>query len=322
VNSTTLLLSPDQAVLTQPSRMDIRPRYEGANIGTWIGFKHLNYLVEEAVLHHLRQHELSVTSLYHRYGLCIDIVDIDTRILHALHVDDLAIAEVVPDESTKDGRLRFAVSVRREPGAPKAVKAKVVVELRHDTAGYAAEEPEEWLRELSVDRLGATQEAKPIPLKGGSVRDTLIDGTNAFLWTWRIPYFYCHFTERLQMSGYLRLMEEVVDLFLVDRGVSVKTLLDERKLIPAVPHSTIRFLGEARMEEQLHTVFTVEEVFKRLTYTARMDTYVVRDDQLVPTATGRITHGYARIEGRGDWGLVSFDDRLTGALSGTPAGTD
>ena len=32
----------------------MRPRYEGANICTWIGFKHVNYLVEEAVLAHFR----------------------------------------------------------------------------------------------------------------------------------------------------------------------------------------------------------------------------------------------------------------------------
>jgi hypothetical protein len=48
----------------------------------------------------------------------------------------------------------------------------------------------------------------------------LTAGRNAYAWKWRIPYFYCHFTERMQMSGYLRQMEEVVDLFLADRGVS------------------------------------------------------------------------------------------------------
>ena len=48
------------------------------------------------------------------------------------------------------------------------------------------------------------------------------------------------------------------------------------------------------MEEELYTVFTVEDVFKDLTYTARMDCYVLRGGRLVQTATGRITHGYAR----------------------------
>ena len=42
-------------LLTAPTTTQLRPRYEGSNICTWIGFKHVNYLVEEAVLEHFRQ---------------------------------------------------------------------------------------------------------------------------------------------------------------------------------------------------------------------------------------------------------------------------
>lgn len=146
--------------------------------------------------------------------------------------------------------------------------------------------------------------------------DLLTAGQNAFGWKWRIPYPYCHFSERLQMSGYLRQMEEVVDLFLADRGISVRTLLDERRWIPACPHSRIQILDEALMEEDLYTVYTVENVFKDFTYTSRMDCYVVRDGKLVLTATGRVTHGYAEIENRRDWKLVAFDERVSKALRG------
>ncbi|MFJ1828214.1 hypothetical protein ACIOG9_26570, partial [Streptomyces sp. NPDC088178] len=68
--------------LQEPSTLEIRPRYEGSNICTWIGFKHVNYLVEEAVLNHLRQAGIAPGAIYETYGLCTDIVDIDTRILH------------------------------------------------------------------------------------------------------------------------------------------------------------------------------------------------------------------------------------------------
>jgi acyl-CoA thioesterase FadM len=142
-------------------------------------------------------------------------------------------------------------------------------------------------------------------------------GTNTFTRTSRIPYYHCHFTKRLQLSGYLRLMEETIDEFLAARGVSVGTLLADRGWIPAVPRSSVTVLAEAVMEEELHTVFTVEEVFKQLTFTGRMDWHVVRDGVPLPVGTGRITHGYAEIDGRSDWGLVSFDDRLARAL-GTP----
>lgn len=68
------------------------------------------------------------------------------------------------------------------------------------------------------------------------------------------------------------------------------------------------------MEEELYTVFTVEEVYKTFTYTARMDCYVRRGGELVPTAGGRITHGYATIVDRRDWRLVEFDAPTLAAL--------
>ena len=88
-----------------------------------------------------------------------------------------------------------------------------------------------------------------------------------------------------------------------------------------VPRSRVEILAEARMEEDLYTVYTVEDVFKDATYTSRLDCYVRRDGALRPTATGSITHGYAVIESRRDWRLVPFDDRVLRALAGpVPAG--
>lgn len=304
--------------LAQPTGLEIRPRYEGSNICTWIGFKHVNYLVEEAVLEHLRRRGAPAGELYERYGLCVDIADIDTRILHAFHIDDLAIGDVRPLERSAADELAFAVKLHRQADPDNiAVSAKVRVVLRHDPRGGAAEDVPAHLAPFTAAHAGLPA---PHPVPEVRVGDgdpvAALGGGNAFVWKWRMPYFYCHFTERVQMSGYLRLMEEVVDLFLADRGVSIKRLLDEQDWIPVVPHSRVTLLDEARMEEDLYTVFTVENVFKRFTYTARMDCYALRDGVLVPTATGRITHGYAVIENRRDWHLISFDDRLTTALEG------
>lgn len=309
----------------------LRPRYEGSNICTWIGFKHVNYLVEEAVLDHLRERGVPARRLYEDYGLCVEFVEIDTRIGSAFHMDDLVAATVVPASKDDDGELRFKVKLaaQRGDGSVQGATSSVRVVLRKDTRGGAAEPAPAGLERFVVDRIQRTP-AKPLPtpaLAGGfalgrgavggdPILDELTRGTNAFAWRWRIPYPYCHFTERLQMSGYLRQMEEVVDLFLADRGVSIKTLLDEQNWIPVVPHSHITLLDEALMEEDLYTVFTVEDVFKKFTYTARMDCYVVRDGELLQTATGRITHGYAVIENRRDWSLVDFDDRMLTALAG------
>jgi len=296
------------------TRVQIRPRFEGSNICTWIGFKHVNYMVEEAVLDHLRQSGYPAGALYERYGLCVDITDLDTKILTAFHIDDVAVATVRRVAGGGGGpELRLAVELTVDRGEPvKAVSSKVAVSLRLDPRGWPAEPPPAELAPHVVTRLGRPVE--PIPVNGDPL-DQLTAGRNAYGWAWRIPYFYCHFTERVQMSGYLRQMEEILDLFVEDRGASIKKLLDEQNWIPVVPRSRITFLDEARMEEVLYTVFTVEDVFKRYTFTARMDCYVVRDGLLVPTATGHITHGWAVIENRRDWSLVTFDDRLTGAIT-------
>ncbi|MFE0703633.1 hypothetical protein [Streptomyces sp. NPDC058872] len=310
------MTSSTAATTDGSTRLEIRPRYEGSNICTWIGFKHVNYMVEEAVYDHLRQRGFPAGELYERYGLGVDITDLDTKILTAFHIDSVASAVVRPAPGKGDGlRLVVEMTTERDGEPVKAVVSKVAVQLRFDPRGHEAEEAPAELAEYVVERLGAGAEAIPVPA-GTDPLEQLTAGRNAFGWAWRMPYFYCHFTERVQMSGYLRQMEEVVDLFLEDRGVSIKTLLDEQDWIPVVPHSRITVLDEARMEETLYTVFTVENVFKRYTYTARMDTYVLRDGVLVPTTTGRITHGWAVIENRADWSLVDFDDRLINALNG------
>lgn len=319
-----------KTVTTTSTTVSLRPRYEGNNINTWIGFKHVNYLVEEAVLEHFRASGLPTRMLFETYGLGLDIVELDTRILNAFHLDEVGVAEVVP--VVADGpELRFAVTITKEgKERGKDVTAKVAVLLRRETYIDAADVVPAELRPFTVDRIGpaapgaaatpatttALQAGRGTPLAADPVLEQLTAGENAFGWKWRIPYPYCHYNERLQMTGYLRQMEEVVDLFLADRGISIKTLLDERRWIPVVPHSRIVLLDEAIMEEDLYTVYTVEEIFKDFTYRSRMDTYVVRDGHLVQTSTGTITHGYADFANRRDWSLVGFDARVVAALSG------
>ncbi|MFE0106740.1 hypothetical protein [Streptomyces sp. NPDC059009] len=312
-----------KALLDTATTTQVRPRYEGSNICTWIGFKHVNYLVEEAVLDHFRQAGLPARALYEEHGLGLDLVLIDSRILHAFHMDDTAEAEVVPWTKETDGTIGFKVTIRVERNGEtlKAVTSKVRVSLRIDTYLEAAGETPPPLARFAVAQLGDDLEREPGTAAPAEqeILDSLTAGQNAYAWKWNIPYPYCHFTERIQMSGYLRLMEEGKDRFVADRGISIKTLLDDRRWIPVVPRSDIRILDEALMEEDLYTVFTVEEVFKDFTYTSRMDFYVLRDGRLVKTATGRIVHGYAVIENRRDWSLVSLDERVVDAINGTAA---
>lgn len=306
-----------------------RPRFEGSNICTWIGFKHVMYLVEEAVLDHFRQSGLVPRFLYEEHGLCLEIVDSSVRILHALHMDDEVRVEVTPLTRDGDSEVTLSLQLLVERGEEqiKALTGKVKVLFRRDTDGAVAGAAPEVLTPYVCNEIRRPA-SKPVAGPGFYIgrgtenpdndvlRMLVPEGSNAFVWSWHIPYFYCHFTQRIQHSGYLRLMEEVVDLFLADRGISIRTMLDTRRWIPVVPEARVEILQEALMEETIYTVYTVEEIYKGVTYAARMDCYVIRNGAPVHTATGRIVHGYAEILNRRDWALVNFDAETLAALRG------
>lgn len=307
---------------SETTEVALRPSYEGANIGPWIGFKHVNYMIEEAVITHYRKAGHDVRTAYADYGLCWEIVDIDTRIIHVFNLDEAVRLQVRSAAQQSDGEYAVDVVVHgdRQGESVKLARSKVVVALRKDSRWLTATEP--LPPELAAAAVARIE--RPAPATGFGALPPgelpadiagLTAGRNAFVWKLRIPYFYCHFTERLQMSGYLRIMEEVVDRFLADRGVSIRTLLDDKQLIPAVPRSRVSMVDEVYMEEELYTVFVVEEVFKDLTFTARMEGYVIRDGALVNVAVGAITHGYAMLEDRSRWGLSTLDPRLCRALT-------
>jgi acyl-CoA thioesterase FadM len=301
--------------------LDARPRFEGSNICTWIGFKHVMYLVEEAVLDHLRQSGLTPRRLFEDHGLCVEIVDSHARIMHALHMDDVVRCEVRPLPTSAGGELTFRVTVHADREHPvKAVSATVRVLLRR-TADATTDPPADLAPHTVSEIARGTAAARddlglaPEPTSDAIAR-ALLGSDNGLVWRWRIPYFYCHFSDRIQHSGYLRLMEEVVDIFLRERGISIRTMLDRQSWIPVVPSARVEILREGLMEEDVYTVFTVTDVFKGVTYTARMDCYVWRGDRAVHIATGTITHGYAVILDRRDWKLVSFDAPVLDALNG------
>ncbi|GAB3898694.1 hypothetical protein GCM10029964_083590 [Kibdelosporangium lantanae] len=306
----TALDKPLRRMLENVTELPMVPHREGNNIGPWIGFKHVNYMVETAVLAHLRDAGMPERTLLEDYGLGVELVGLDTRIQHALHLDEQTTAVVRSTTDPGGGALSFAVHVNTAEA--RNVQAKVRVVLRQND--YLAV-PGPYPEELAPYVVGRPAD-EPTIVGDGDVLARLTEGRNAFAYTSRIPYPHCHNTERMPMSGYLRRMEEAVDLFLADRGISIRTLLDDRHWIPVVPRSRITLLADARMEEDLHVVYTVEEIFKNLTYKSTMDTYVRRGGRLVRTATGSITHGYAEFGDWKDWRLVEFDERVVRALGG------
>ena len=300
------------------------PRYEGANIRTWIGFKHFMYLVEEAVLQYFRDRGVGPHELYHRYGLGLEIVDSSVQLPTALDLDDQVYATVVSGKPKPDqgAPLTVDLAVERDTGTVTVLKGKVRVALVSIKDGAGTEPVPAFLEPYvvsEVDALASSESAALTLAEGQSVQDVLTpEGSGSYLWSWRAPYYYCHFSDRLQHSAYVRTLEEVVDRYLDHRGLAIGTLLAERAWIPVVSRARVQVLADLMMEETVHTVFTVQDIVKDTMYTARMDCYVRRGDRLIRTATGTIMHGYAISRGEKAGTVAVLDPGTQAALLGRP----
>jgi len=290
------------AVANRATSVILRPRFEGANIRTWIGFKHFMYLAEEAVLAWFRERGLGPHRLYHEYGLGLSVVDSSALLPAVLEVDD----EVRAD-ATEESPGRFTVRLRSGAGSgPSVLRATVRVALvRELDAGVP---PPDAVAGL----------VRPSAAVGSTVDDPVAEVAPDFAWTWRIPYFYCQYGDRIAHAGYLRALEEVVDRFLADRGISVRRMLDERGWIPVVSRARVRLLADARMEETVRTTFTVTDLVRDVMFDGQMDCHVQRGGVWVPVATGRILHGYAISRGSRAGQLAELDTETVRALTGAP----
>jgi acyl-CoA thioesterase FadM len=296
------------------SSVALRPRREGANIRTWIGFKQFMLMAEEAVLDWFRRNGFGAARLYHDHGLELSIVDCSIQLPAVLELDD------VVDATVTGGPREFTVRLHaRRTGTPTVLRGRVTVALLGDPPATTADELPQALAPLVIRDAGAAgvpgRQDRPIAPGADPAGVLVPSGSAGFLRSWRVPYHYCQFSEHLQYSGYVRALEEVVDLFLADRGLSVYTVLRGRGWIPVVSRARIGVLAGVTMEETVHTVFTVTDVLKDVGFDARMDCYARRGTQLVHTATGRILHAYAIASGARAGGLATLDGPTVAALT-------
>lgn len=292
----------------------MRPRFEGANIRTWIGFKHLMYLVEESLLAWLREHELGPQRLYHEYGLSLAVTDCSVLLSSLIEIDDEVVAEV-----SRLASDRFGIVVRRDDDG----RARTVLTSRARIALVGEPHVADRLPAPSLVADAVVPAAAALPADrqdldlgpGASPESALLLGVpGAIYWPWRARYFHCHYSGRVQHSAYVRALEEIVDRYLEARGLSIPRVLADRGWIPVVSRARVQLLREVRMDETVHTVFAVEHVLKSVAYGGRMECYVERGRTLEHVATARILHGYAASGGESAGALVSLDPPVVAAL--------
>ena len=303
-------------------------RFEGANIGTWVGFKHVYFFLEEALLAYLRERGWGPQVLFQEHGLCLDIVACKMRLLQPLHIDDVIYANVNIDKRQHEGELTLAMQLFVDRAGRRQLAFKgnmsfclLQEQSTHDAqlvpdelAPYVRNEPNKAPPPI-VNHAGFASARGMQHPDDDIVRHFPAYESNTFVWRWRIPYFYCHYSKHMQHSGYIRLLEEVVDLFLAERGLSVRTMLERYSWIPVVSDVRTVIQESVFMEETIYTLYTVEDILKDVSYTARMDCYVLREGEPLLTATSRIVHGYAEIKGY-NAGLARFDTATMAALRG------
>jgi acyl-CoA thioesterase FadM len=209
-----------------------------------------------------------------------------------LEVDDEVVATAEPADP---GWFTVRLRVQRGGAVVTVLRGRIRVVL----VGSGAAGLPPWLSPFVVDRIPVVP-AGPTPATFG--------------WDWTVRYPDCHFSDRVQHGAYVRVLEETVDRFLVDRSISVPRLLAERGWIPVVSRARLRLLGDARMDDVVRASFSVSDILKNRMFDGRMDCHVIGSGPPRPVATATILHGYAVSVGAGAGTVAELDEATVKAL--------
>jgi pimeloyl-ACP methyl ester carboxylesterase/acyl-CoA thioesterase FadM len=300
-----------------------RPRFEGANISTFIGFKNFTALAEDVVLQHLRELGHGPQHLFERYGLGTTIVHSSMRLTATMHSDDQVVGTVTPVAAKPGQGAAFDVKLSTRRGDAeedvRLANGRVRVQLISEKDGNPVEPVPAELTPFVVAEVTGAGAAEPVVIGDATdVAAVLAERSgNSFLWAWKIPYFACHYYTRNQHQTYVKLLEEAVDRYLEHVGLPITGLLAERDWIPVVSRSRVDLHADAFMGEELLITFAVDDVIKDSLFTARMECHVLRGDRLVHIASATIMHGYVLARGENAFSdLVVLDAPTQAALLG------
>lgn len=288
-------------LVSSSGRYTSRPRYESSNISTFIGFKNFMLLAEDALLQHFRENGYGPQRLLDKHGLALTLVGSSLRLTGTMHSDDLVTGTVtaLPRKNEPDATFDVKLTTQRSDEQVRLANGRLRMQLVAEKDSADPDPVPAELAELVVREVtGRTSEESLAPVRADRVGSLLAERSgNAFLWEWKIPYFACHASARIQHSAYVKLLEEAVDRYLERAGLSITERLMQRNWIPVVSRARVDLHADAAMGETLLTTFTVEDVLKDTVFTARMECHVLRGDRLVRTASATIMHGYVLTSG-------------------------
>jgi len=285
---------------------------EGANIRTWIGFKHFEYVVGDAVLEYLSASGVDVRQLIIDGGR-FEIAASRVSLTSVIELGDRLAVRILDVVRVAVDRLCATIEIQNVRSDQTSLKGRYQIVLRPP-----AEDQQRLAAVLnSVPEGPVPTAARP---RGGSLsRDGHVpegDLPAAFAHEWVVPYYYCERSEVLSYRGYVRAVETVVDEYLRSVGLAIPDLLADRAWIPVVSKYSIEVLAPARMGSRVRTYFAVEDIVGGVVFNASTATFSEQPAGWVCTARGEIQHGYAISRGDAAGSLAQLDAPTIKALTG------
>lgn len=299
----------------------LRPRYEAANVRLRPGIRGITSLVEEAVVNWFRIRGLAPSVLYEKYRLEFSIIDCSSLLFGVVTIDDEVVASAEPvgpryfnvkltvrrgDRTAVAARCRVTVLMLRRPDAP--------VDLPDELVGMAVDK---------IDRIGTAVASHDPEFEARDLDARITNDALGWHRTFQVPLTICHYSGRVQYSGYLRVLEETYEQFLADQGLPAGKLVAERGWTVVVPRARVRILADAYVGDTMCATYEVHQLNARKYLDCRFDCHVQRDGRRIPVATGILLQGFAGVDdaqGRAVELEPALVERLTpaSASAGTP----
>lgn len=274
----------------------LAPRYESANVALRLSVRGLTSLVEEAVINWFRVRGFSPSTLYSTYGLEFSTIDCSSLFFGSVTVDDDVVASAEP---VGPRYFNVKLTVRRGDRQTVVARSRVtVVMLRRP--GWSVELPEELLGMAidKIDRIRTAVESHDPEFEARDLDERITNDTLGWHRSWRVALGDCHYSGRMQYTGYVRILEQLGELFLADKGLPVSELIAQGQTT-VMPRVRVRILADAEAGDLMHTTYEIHQVVGGKLLDCRFDCHVERGERRIPVATGILLKGFASLDDDG-----------------------